>query len=78
MTTETKTCRRCLEDKPIDAFTLDKGRPKSTCKPCVAEQWRLWHGDKKKANKERRENQNFRRLMANWLPPGKLPIRQAS
>lgn len=67
MSKQTKTCRRCLQDKPEDAFSLDGGRRIRTCKACRAEHWRLVHADKRQAEKERRENQHFNQLMAGWI-----------
>ena len=34
MTEATKTCSKCGQSKPHDAFYLHKGRLASACKPC--------------------------------------------
>ncbi len=31
-----KTCTVCLEEKPVTSFDMKKGKPRSSCKVCVA------------------------------------------
>lgn len=57
MDVNTKVCKRCGEEKPIEQFNKDKSRPSgrhSWCKQCDAKYKRLWyqiHTERKERDK---------------------------
>lgn len=68
---ETRTCKVCLIDKPIESFALDGGRRRRQCRPCVYQRklakvkdWRKAHPDRVRelGRRSRRERE------AVWRP----------
>jgi hypothetical protein len=75
-----KTCTKCGEEKPIDGFPRDKGRPDGRfphCKECNKSRALKWYADnpekgKAKAKKQRLENPEKTKLyLAQWYVENK-------
>lgn len=62
--TDTKTCTRCFETKPLKAFSKRKG---GRCRACLAEYCKFWEQDRRDQQRLERVRQAAQAI--NWPAP---------
>lgn len=64
---ETKICRKCKVDKPIEQFNFDKGKRIAACKECKSIENKRWRSqNKSKIQQKNKDLWSIRKSDSNW------------